>query len=67
MPTILSDEVTGEDCMSSRQANYIASLLEARRVSARCASRIIQMLEEQPQVNGDGLDNLKLNIQREGT
>lgn len=34
--------------ITDAQVSYIWSLLHDRRVSAACASRIIQMLEDQP-------------------
>lgn len=63
MPTIVSNEADRSEEATMRQVSLICDLLERRRVSARCASKIIELLVEEPVLNGSGLEDLKV-IQR---
>lgn len=63
MATILTDEQTPDGSASQeashRQVALIYQLIDARYVSEKCASRIINLLSDQPLVNANGLENLK--------
>lgn len=67
MPIVAPCEPEGEEEMTQRQVGYITHLLEARRVSARCASHLIEILEQEPAMNGSGLENLKQRMNLENT
>lgn len=68
MPTILTEEEeptgTASQEASRRQVELIYHFLETRYVSEKCASRIINILNDQPIYNTSGLEDLK-RIQRE--
>lgn len=62
---ITSDEPTGNPSEEAtlRQVDHIFRLLEGRRLSERCAAKIIGLLLNEPILNGTGLEDLKV-IQR---
>lgn len=53
--------------MSDAQASYIVALLDRRVVSGRTAHRIIQILEECPEANASGLENLDERLSADNT
>lgn len=56
---VTSDVPDPSEEATMRQLEYIHNLLERRRVSARCAQRVILLLEDEPELNSSGLENLK--------
>lgn len=63
MGTIITDEEApvgsaGQEA-SYRQLSMISRLLDTKWVSEKCASRIINLLSDQPAAGTDGMEDLK--------
>lgn len=59
MATIIDSGMDPSEEATQSQVNRILMLIETRRVSVRCASRIIDLLIEEPKLSDSGLDLLK--------